>query len=90
MSDNAEGRRERKQLEIDFIVKKGRKKLYIQSAYRLPDAEKREQEIRGLRRIPDSFGKLVIVDGVQPFYTDEYGISYISLMDFMLKPELIA
>ena len=90
VSDNAEGRRERKQLEIDFIVNKGRKKLYIQSAYRLPDAAKREQEIRGLRRIPDSFGKLVIVDGVQPFYTDEYGISYISLMDFMLKPELIA
>jgi predicted AAA+ superfamily ATPase len=89
VSGNAEGRRERKQLEIDFIVNKGRKKLYIQSAYRLPDAAKREQEIRGLRRIPDSFGKLVIVDGVQPFYTDEYGISYISLMDFMLKPELI-
>ena len=90
VSGNAEGRRERKQLEIDFIVNKGRKKLYIQSAYRLPDAAKREQEIRGLRRIPDSFGKLVIVDGVQPFYTDEYGISYTSLMDFMLKPELIA
>ena len=89
VSGNAEGRRERKQLEIDFIVNKGRKKLYIQSAYRLPDAAKREQEIRGLRRIPDSFGKLVVVDGVQPFYTDEYGISYISLMDFMLKPELI-
>ena len=89
VSGNAEGRRERKQLEIDFIVNKGRKKLYIQSAYRLPDATKREQEIRGLRRIPDSFGKLVVVDGVQPFYTDEHGISYISLMDFMLKPELI-
>ena len=89
VSVNAEGRRERKQLEIDFIVNKGRKKLYIQSAYRLPDAAKREQEIRGLRRIPDSFGKLVVVDGVQPFYTDEHGISYISLMDFMLKPELI-
>ena len=89
VSGNAEGRRERKQLEIDFIVNKGRKKLYIQSAYRLPDAAKRKQEIRGLRRIPDSFGKLVVVDGVQPFYTDEHGISYISLMDFMLKPELI-
>ena len=89
VSGNAEGRRERKQLEIDFIVNKGRKKLYIQSAYRLPDAAKREQEIRGMRRIPDSFGKLVVVAGVQPFYTDEHGISYISLMDFMLKPELI-
>ena len=90
VSGNAEGKRERKQLEIDFIVNNGRKRLYIQSAYRLSDDAKREQEIRGLRRIPDSFSKLVIVDGVQPFYTDEYGISYISLMDFMLRPELIA
>ena len=90
VTGNADGKRERKQLEIDFIVNNGRKRLYIQSAYRLPDAAKREQEIRGLQRIPDSFGKLVIVDGVQPFYTDEHGISYISLMDFMLKPELMA
>ena len=90
VTGTAEGKRERKQLEIDFIVNKGRKRLYIQSAYRLPDAAKREQEIRGLRRIPDSFGKLVIVDGIQPLYTDEHGISYMSLMDFMLKPELMA
>ena len=68
----------------------GHKKLYIQSAYKIPDESKREQETRGLRRIPDSFGKLVIVDGTQPFYTDEYGISYVSLMDFLLKPEIIA
>ena len=44
----------------------------------------------GLKRIPDSFGKLVIVDGIQPFYTDEFGISYVSLMDFLMKPEIIA
>ena len=87
---DVDGKRTRKQLEIDFIVNNGRKRLYIQSAYRLPDAAKREQEIRGLRRIPDSFGKFVIVDGIQPFYTDEHGISYMSLLDFMLKPELIA
>ena len=90
VSGTDDGRRERKQLEIDFIVNGGRKKLYIQSAYKIPDESKREQETRGLRRIPDSFGKLVIVDGTQPFYTDEYGISYVSLMDFLLKPEIIA
>ncbi len=56
----------------------------------MPDEAKREQETRGLRRIPDSFGKFVIVDGIQPFYTDEHGISYASLMDFLLKPEIIA
>lgn len=87
---NADGKRERKQLEIDFVVNSGQKRLYVQSAYRLPDSAKREQETRGLRRIPDSFRKIVVVDGVQPFYTDEHGIVYMSLMDFMLKPELLA
>ena len=87
---NADGKRERKQLEIDFVVNSGQKRLYIQSAYRLPDNAKREQETRGLQRIPDSFRKIVVVDGVQPFYTDEHGISYMSLMDFMLKPGLLA
>ena len=90
VAGNADGKRERKQLEIDFIVNNGQQRLYIQSAYWLPDASKCEQEIRGLRRIPDSFGKLISVDGIQPLYTDEHGISYMSLMDFMLKPELIA
>ena len=90
VSGTKDGRRERKQLEIDFIVNDGRKKLYIQSVYKLADGAKREQETRGLRRIPDSFGKLVIVDGIQPFYTDEHGISYVSLMDFLMKPEIIA
>jgi hypothetical protein len=90
VSGTKDGRRERRQLEIDFIVNNGRRKLYIQSAYRMPDEAKREQEIRGLRRIPDSFGKLVVVDGIQPYYTDEYGISYVSLMDFLMKPEIIA
>ena len=89
VSGTKDGRRERKQLEIDFIVNDGRKKLYIQSVYKLADGAKREQETRGLRRIPDSFGKLVIVDGIQPFYTDEHGISYVSLMDFLMKPEII-
>ena len=89
VSGTKDGRRERKQLEIDFIVNDGRKKLSIQSVYKLADGAKREQETRGLRRIPDSFGKLVIVDGIQPFYTDEHGISYVSLMDFLMKPEII-
>ena len=89
--DMRRGRSKKSALSLFFgIVNGGRKKLYIQSAYKIPDESKREQETRGLRRIPDSFGKLVIVDGTQPFYTDEYGISYVSLMDFLLKPEIIA
>ena len=89
VESRAGGKRVRKQLEVDFIVNLGREKLYIQSAYRLPDRDKVEQETRGLRKIGDSFRKIVVVDGVQPFYTDETGISYVGLMDFMLHPELL-
>ena len=59
--------------------------VYIQSAYKLPTPEKKEQEVRGLKKIGDAFCKLVIVDGVQPLYTDEFGISYVGLIDFKLN-----
>ena len=85
----AGGIRERKRLEIDFVVNLRHEKVYIQSAYRLPDDAKREQETRGLRKIGDSFRKLVVVDGIQPFYTDETGISYVGLMEFLLSPSLL-
>jgi len=84
------GRREKKRLEIDFIVNLGGEKVYIQSAYRLAGPDKIEQETRGLRKIGDSFRKIVVVDGVQPFYTDESGISFVGLMDFMLNREVLA
>ena len=84
------GTHERKRLEIDFIVNLGHERVYIQSAYRLPDNAKREQETRGLRKIGDSFRKMVVVDGVQPFYTDEAGIAYVGLMEFLLNPDILA
>ncbi|MBP1589708.1 MAG: ATP-binding protein [Kiritimatiellae bacterium] len=86
----AGGIRERKRLEIDFVVNLRHEKVYIQSACRLPDDAKREQETRGLRKIGDSFRKLVVVDGIQPFYTDETGISYVGLMEFLLNPTLLS
>ena len=48
-----------------------------------------EQETRGFRKIGDSFQKIVVVDGVQPFYTDESGVSFVGLMDFMLNREIL-
>ena len=85
----AEGKREKKQLEIDFVVNTGRGKAYIQSAYRLAWRDKMEQETRGLRKIGDSFRKIVVVDGVQPLYTDETGITFVGLMDFMLNHDIL-
>ena len=84
------GKRETKQLEIDFIVNLGHEKVYIQSAYRIAGTDKMEQETRGLRKIGNSFRKIVVVDGVQPFYTDESGVSFIGLMDFMLNKNVLS
>ncbi len=84
------GKREKKQFEIDFVVNTGQNKMYIQSAYRLAGLDKIDQETRGLRKIGDSFRKVVVVDGVQPLYTDESGITFVGLMDFMLNRNILA
>ena len=46
---NTEGKQQRVTLEVDFVCNKGSERIYIQSAWRMPDAEKMEQEKRSLR-----------------------------------------
>lgn len=76
----------RKQLEVDFIAYKGSKKYYIQSAFALPDEDKKEQEKRPLKEIDDSFKKLIILRNNQKPRRDENGILTISLQEFLLNP----
>jgi predicted AAA+ superfamily ATPase len=75
----------RKQLEVDFICNMGSKKIYIQSAYSLPDETKRIQEIRPFRKIDDSFKKVVITADMVPSYYDDYGIYTMNIYDFLLN-----
>lgn len=71
-------------LEIDFIVNKGYQRYYIQSVLNVDTKEKREQEINSLIRVDDSFRKIVVVkDDIIP-WTDESGILYISIQEFLL------
>lgn len=56
-----DGKWQRKQLEVDFVVNEGNQRYYIQSALALPDEEKRKQEMGSLLRINDSFKKIIIV-----------------------------
>ena len=73
--------------EIDFVITNGKERAYIQSAYRMPDDEKREQELFSLRKTGDSFKKIVIVgEDIAP-YTDAQGIQYIGLFSFLLSSE---
>lgn len=60
---------------------------YIQSAYSIPTEEKREQELASLLKISDSFKKIVVVgDDIMP-YTDDNGIYFTGLFDFLLKDD---
>ena len=81
------GKKIRKQLEVDFVCNKGSKRFYIQSAYALPDKEKMEQEQRSLVNTGDGFKKIIITkDAVAPLYNDE-GILLMSVFDFLLNPD---
>lgn len=81
------GKKIRKQLEVDFVCNKGSKRFYIQSVYALPDKEKMEQEQRSLVNTGDGFKKIIITkDAVAPLYNDE-GILVMSVYDFLLNPD---
>ena len=68
---NTEGKQQRVTLEVDFVCNKGSERIYIQSAWRMPDAEKMEQEKRSLRLVDDSFRKLLIVGEHTKQWSDE-------------------
>ncbi len=82
-----DGKQEFIRREIDFVVNKGGGKYYIQSAYSIPTEEKRKQELASLLKVDDSFKKIVVVgDDIMP-YTDDNGIYFTGLFDFLLKDE---
>lgn len=82
---DAEGRSRRTALEVDFVANLGNARCYIQSAFAVPDEEKRLQETNSLRNIRDAFSKIVVVrDPIKP-WRDENGIYFIGIEDFALN-----
>ena len=84
-----DGKTIRKQLEVDFICNLGSRRYYIQSAYSIPDDEKRTQETRPLIKIDDSFKKIVVTRDIVPTQYDEQGILTINVYDFLLDPSAL-
>lgn len=82
---NREGKTERTYLEIDFIANLGSRRYYIQSAFSMPTEEKRMQERASLINVNDSFKKIILVKDVMNVTRDEYGITTMSIYDFLLK-----
>lgn len=75
--------------EIDFVASKGSKKVYIQSAYALPDAEKEELENRPLKLADDSFPKIIVRHDVRKRWYNDNGILNIGIIDFLLDDKII-
>lgn len=73
------------QLEVDFVCNLGSRRYYIQSAYRMPDEDKLNQEEASLRNIDDSFKKIIVIGEETPVIRTTSGTTIISIYDFLLK-----
>ena len=80
-----EGKRVRKQLEVDFVVNQGNQRYYIQVAYDMTSEEKQTQELNSLRNIPDSFKKIVIVNGSRKPWRNDEGFVIMGMKYFLLN-----
>lgn len=79
------GKQKRVSYEIDFVCNKVNQRYYIQSAYRLESETKIQQEGKSLRNVDDSFKKIIIVGNPILVERDNYGITTISIYDFLLN-----
>jgi hypothetical protein len=73
--------------EVDFVATAGDRKYYIQSALSLDGPGKAEAEKNPLRRIDDSFTKVIITRNGLHAYADDDGVLIMDLFDFLLNRE---
>ena len=83
------GKSQYRQYEVDFIATNGFDKYYIQSAFAIPTEEKRRQELNALKKIDDSFQKIVIVGDDIATYTDDDGIIFMGLFQFLMNKDIL-
>lgn len=84
------GKHVRPSHEIDFVVNRGFERIYIQSAWMIPDPEKMAQETFSLKHTGDNFRKIVIDGSPMAIrHIDPDGIGHIGLLDFLLDPKSI-
>ncbi len=85
IAESRNGVRSKKQCEIDFVVNRGSRKYYIQSALSTSDPQKMETEVRPLKHTKDFFKKIVVSKTSMKSWTDEDGILHLGLYEFLLN-----
>ena len=83
--ESHDGKRTKKQCEIDFVVNRGTKKYYIQSSLNVSEPSKLETELRPLKNTKDFFKKIIISKTSMKPWTDEDGILHLGLYEFLLN-----
>ncbi|HJJ47551.1 MAG TPA: DUF4143 domain-containing protein [Methanocorpusculum sp.] len=81
---DAEGKELKKQLEIDFVANTGSQRFYIQSAWMIPDEDKKAQELRPFDLTRDSFKKILISGTELKPRHNEKGYVVMGVTDFLL------
>ena len=87
-SKTEDGKSIRIQKEIDFIANRYEEKIYIQSAFAIPDAVKMQSETGQFKHTGDSFRKIVVRADVGNRWFDENGVLHIGVIDFMMDKNL--
>ncbi len=75
--------------EIDFVATAGSKKVYIQSAYAMPDDEKIKTEQKPFHLVGDSFPKIIVRRDIGKRWYDDNGFLNINIVDFLLDEMVI-
>ena len=83
------GKRIRKQCEIDFVVNCGTKKYYIQSALNVNEQQKMDTELRPLKATGNFFKKIIVSKTLMKPWTDDFGILHIGLYDLLLNEDAL-
>lgn len=75
--------------EIDFIANNNGRKIYIQSAYALPDEKKAEIENKPFFLTGDFFPKIIVRHDIRRRWYDDEGILNIGIIDFLLDDSVV-
>ena len=86
---NEEGKIVHKRIEVDYVINRGSQRIYVQSAYSMPDEEKRDQEQRPLIKINDNFRKIIISGEHKGKFYNEEGVLRIGVFEFLLDRDCL-
>jgi len=82
------GRSMRRQLPIDFVARRGFRRIYIHCAWSIEDAGTLKRKTASIRRVPDSFKKVVLANDIIRPWVGVDGIEFWPVRDFLLQDRI--